>query len=533
MGFFITEEKELPEFSNQDANKILKIDSSGLYLQWLQETVAPAELPSQTGNSGRFLSTNGSVPAWSTISQVPGQTAGNNGQFLTSNGSSSSWASVSQVPSQSSQSGRFLTTNGTAASWAAISQVPSTSGNDNRVLAVASGGNATWTNNLTVTSSLVTVPHLQVSTGTGASNGIFTSGGTNSGIRWQSGSNVRILSNGTTVIDFSNASSDPLCSIEEAIVMKKSVRQLVNTVASSFSLAVDSASIHRINLTGAANDVTITLTERANGTRCTFIPYRTAPTTRKTFLTVANSTIFIQIMHNQTNTQIIFPNTYEMFEGAVYHCIFVASALTWYVWISGLATNISDPFVIGTIIDFGALNSGARIQGVNSGAASTVGMVLNGTLTANFTVNDTEVQNSLRLFKAPLTDFIIHDSGTHNVSRNSPNKIVLTRQSSGTSNAVIVFPVSTDVPNGLEIQVFVWMLPGRTGTGVQQIRFDSASPTNNAFVLGSSGTGIALGGTTYTVTEGTMFKATNFRTTIGRWMVDSTRFNSTPALTSA
>lgn len=532
MGFGVVEEKEIPEYSTNDANKVLKVDSSGLYLQWLQETVAPAELPSQPGNSGRFLSTNGSVPAWSTISQVPGQTAGNNGQFLTSNGSSSSWASVSQVPSQSSQSGRFLTTNGTAASWAAISQVPSTSGNDNRVLAVASGGNVTWTNNLTVTSSLVTVPHLQVSTGTAASNGIFTSGGTNSGIRWQSGSNVRILSNGTTVIDFSNTSSDPLCSIEEAIVMKKSVRQLVNTVTSSFSLALDSASIHRINLTGAANDVTITLNERANGTRCTFIPYRTAPTTRKTFLT-ASSTVFIQIMHNQTNTQIISPNTYEMFEGAVYHCIYVASALTWYVWISGLVANISDPFVIGTTIDFQAASSGARIQGSNNGANSSIILICNSTTSCNFTVNDTEVQNSLRLFKAPITDWIIVDSTTHEVSRNSPSKIILTRGTTGSLNATVIFPISTNVPDGLTIQVMVWMLPDRTGTGTQRVRFDSTSPTNNAFVLGSSGTGIALGGTTYTVTEGTNFTATNFRTTIGRWMVDATRFNSTPALTAA
>ena len=64
MGFFITEEKELPEFSNQDANKVLKVDSSGVYLQWLQETTTPAELPSQAGNAGRLLTTNGSTPSW-------------------------------------------------------------------------------------------------------------------------------------------------------------------------------------------------------------------------------------------------------------------------------------------------------------------------------------------------------------------------------------------------------------------------------------------------------------------------------------
>lgn len=64
MGFFITEEKELPEFSNTDANKVLKVDASGLYLQWLQETTTPAELPSQTENAGRLLTTNGTTPSW-------------------------------------------------------------------------------------------------------------------------------------------------------------------------------------------------------------------------------------------------------------------------------------------------------------------------------------------------------------------------------------------------------------------------------------------------------------------------------------
>ena len=50
--------------------------------------------------------------------EIPSQ-SGNSGKFLTTNGSTVSWATVNALPSQSGQSGKFLTTNGTNASWAA------------------------------------------------------------------------------------------------------------------------------------------------------------------------------------------------------------------------------------------------------------------------------------------------------------------------------------------------------------------------------------------------------------------------------
>ena len=49
----------------------------------------------------------------------PTQTS-NSGKYLTTNGTATSWATVDALPSQSGQSGNYLTTNGTAASWAAI-----------------------------------------------------------------------------------------------------------------------------------------------------------------------------------------------------------------------------------------------------------------------------------------------------------------------------------------------------------------------------------------------------------------------------
>jgi hypothetical protein len=51
-------------------------------------------LPSQTGNTGEFLTTDGTTTSWEAVSQVPAQ-AGNAGLYLTTDGSNASWATVS------------------------------------------------------------------------------------------------------------------------------------------------------------------------------------------------------------------------------------------------------------------------------------------------------------------------------------------------------------------------------------------------------------------------------------------------------
>lgn len=50
-------------------------------------------LPSQTGNNGKFLGTNGTTLSWNTVDALPSQT-GNNGKFLTTNGTVASWATL-------------------------------------------------------------------------------------------------------------------------------------------------------------------------------------------------------------------------------------------------------------------------------------------------------------------------------------------------------------------------------------------------------------------------------------------------------
>jgi hypothetical protein len=72
-------------------NTVLMADSStATGLKWS----AYDPLPSQTGNSGEFLTTDGSTTSWAVVSQVPSQT-GNAGLYLTTNGSAASWATVS------------------------------------------------------------------------------------------------------------------------------------------------------------------------------------------------------------------------------------------------------------------------------------------------------------------------------------------------------------------------------------------------------------------------------------------------------
>ena len=52
-------------------------------------------------------------------SLTPSQ-AGNAGKFLTTDGSASSWASVDALPSQATNSGKYLTTDGTNAAWGSL-----------------------------------------------------------------------------------------------------------------------------------------------------------------------------------------------------------------------------------------------------------------------------------------------------------------------------------------------------------------------------------------------------------------------------
>ena len=54
-------------------------------------------VPSQTGNSGKYLTTDGTTSSWGTVNALPSQT-GNSGKYLTTDGTTASWATVTTDP---------------------------------------------------------------------------------------------------------------------------------------------------------------------------------------------------------------------------------------------------------------------------------------------------------------------------------------------------------------------------------------------------------------------------------------------------
>jgi hypothetical protein len=87
-------------------------------------TGVPTAPTASTGTATTQLATTAFVAAAAFNVALPGQ-SGNAGKFVTTDGTNASWAEV--YPSQTGNSGKFLTTNGTATSWAEIppaSQLP-------------------------------------------------------------------------------------------------------------------------------------------------------------------------------------------------------------------------------------------------------------------------------------------------------------------------------------------------------------------------------------------------------------------------
>jgi hypothetical protein len=74
-------------------------------------------------NSTTIPSSKTLVATDSTAYVVPSQT-GNSGKYLTTDGTTSSWGALSALPSQTSNAGKYLTTDGTSASWATITTDP-------------------------------------------------------------------------------------------------------------------------------------------------------------------------------------------------------------------------------------------------------------------------------------------------------------------------------------------------------------------------------------------------------------------------
>jgi hypothetical protein len=112
---------------------------------WITSLGEAKVLPSQSGNAGKVLTTNGSITSW--INLIPVSPAANQmapyGRWLNTNGTTLHW--TDPYPSQSGNSGKFLSTNGTFVGWAGASAVglPSVVGNNGKYLTV-SGTDVVW-----------------------------------------------------------------------------------------------------------------------------------------------------------------------------------------------------------------------------------------------------------------------------------------------------------------------------------------------------------------------------------------------------
>lgn len=89
-------------------------------------------IASQTGQSGKYLSTDGTSTTWATVDSLPSQT-GNAGKYLGTDGTTASWDTVDSLPSQTGNSGKYLSTDGTVASWQTVSSTTPPGGSSTQI----------------------------------------------------------------------------------------------------------------------------------------------------------------------------------------------------------------------------------------------------------------------------------------------------------------------------------------------------------------------------------------------------------------
>lgn len=96
-------------------------------------------IPSLTGNSGKFLTTNGTTVSWASVDALPSQT-GNSGKFLTTNGTVASWATVDVSGYVPLSGATYIQATGLSTSWGGTSGV--NTGAFNAIMGTATG--ASW-----------------------------------------------------------------------------------------------------------------------------------------------------------------------------------------------------------------------------------------------------------------------------------------------------------------------------------------------------------------------------------------------------
>jgi len=192
-----------------------------------------ALLPSQTGNNGRVLSTDGTTASWIappaagvTSVQASGGTTGMTfsggpitssgtltmaGTLAIANGGTGATTAANAinalVPSQTGNSGRYLTTNGTVVSWSAAAPgtVTSVQGSGGTTGLTFSGGPITTTGTLTLGGTLAVA-----NGGTGSTT---QSGAINNLLPAQSGQGGKVLTTDGSAVSWTTASAGTVTSV--------------------------------------------------------------------------------------------------------------------------------------------------------------------------------------------------------------------------------------------------------------------------------------------------------------------------------
>jgi hypothetical protein len=194
-------------------------------------TYTSASLPSQTGNSGLYLTTDGTTASWATAtdtSKVALTTYAATGSILVA-----SAASTPANLSIATTSGWLLTSNGTTAAWAApaATYTAPTLGST----ALTSGSTITTVAGLTLTSPVLNTPTVTLST---------TSSTTDARMSWDSTNKKIQVGNGTAATDFASSTlvtNGQVASYTLVLTDKDKLVEIANASANNLTVPLNSS----------------------------------------------------------------------------------------------------------------------------------------------------------------------------------------------------------------------------------------------------------------------------------------------------